>query len=74
MSNEDFSTVASTETLAHEVTCLKAMVTLLLKSIGQADAGKVIIKMEKYIEQLEDDEQAAVFSSTMKQIKAHYRH
>ncbi|AFR04139.1 DUF2594 family protein [Pectobacterium brasiliense] len=73
MSNADFSTTASAETLAHEVTCLKAMVTLLLKAIGQADAGKVIINMERYIAQLEDAEQAAVFDNTIKQIKTSYR-
>ncbi|MEH2920967.1 DUF2594 family protein [Samsonia erythrinae] len=73
MSNVDFSTTASVETLAHEVTCLKTMVTLLLKAIGQADAGKVIINMEKYISQLEDAEQAAIFDNTIKQIKTVYR-
>ncbi|MBN3123820.1 MULTISPECIES: DUF2594 family protein [Pectobacterium] len=73
MSNADFSTTASAETLAHEVTCLKAMVTLLLKAIGQADAGKVIINMERYIAQLEDAEQAAIFDNTIKQIKTSYR-
>ncbi|WP_409306181.1 DUF2594 family protein [Pectobacterium sp. B1J-3] len=73
MSDIDFSTTASVETLSHEVTCLKATVTLLLKAIGQADAGKVIINMEKYITQLEDAEQAAVFDNTIKQIKHAYR-
>ncbi|EHD22111.1 MULTISPECIES: DUF2594 family protein [Brenneria] len=73
MSNVDFSTAASVETLAHEVTCLKATITLLLKAIGQADAGKVIINMERYIAQLEDPEQEAAFSNTIKQIKHAYR-
>nr|WP_113869746.1 DUF2594 family protein [Brenneria salicis]NMN91127.1 uncharacterized protein DUF2594 [Brenneria salicis ATCC 15712 = DSM 30166]RBP57102.1 uncharacterized protein DUF2594 [Brenneria salicis ATCC 15712 = DSM 30166]RLM27701.1 hypothetical protein BHG07_17835 [Brenneria salicis ATCC 15712 = DSM 30166] len=73
MSNANFSTAASVEKLSHEVTCLKAMLTLLLKAIGQADAGKVIINMERYIAQLEDPEQAAVFDNTIKQIKHAYR-
>ncbi|QTF07943.1 DUF2594 family protein [Brenneria izadpanahii] len=73
MSNVDFSTHASVESLAHEVTCLKATVTLLLKAIGQADAGKVIVKMEKYIAQLEDPKQAEALSATIKQIKHAYR-
>ncbi|MCL2894325.1 MULTISPECIES: DUF2594 family protein [Brenneria] len=73
MSNVDFSTAANVAELAHEVTCLKATITLLLKAIGQADAGKVIINMERYIAQLEDPEQAAAFSNTIKQIKHAYR-
>ncbi|MFC3395121.1 DUF2594 family protein [Brenneria rubrifaciens] len=73
MGNLDFSTTPSVETLSHEVTCLKATVTLLLKAIGQADAGKVIINMERYIAQLADPEQAAVFENTIKQIKHAYR-
>lgn len=73
MGNIDFSTPASVESLAHEVTCLKATVTLLLKAIGQADAGKVIVKMEKYISQLEDPEQAEALSTTINQIKHAYR-
>ncbi|RLM23702.1 hypothetical protein BIY29_10435 [Brenneria alni] len=73
MSNVDFSTSMSVETLAHEVTCLKAIITLLLKAIGQADAGKVIINMERYIAQMEDPEQAETFSNTIKQIKQAYR-
>lgn len=73
MSNIDFSTSASVESLAHEVTCLKATVTLLLKAIGQADAGKVIVKMEKYIAQLDDPEQAEALGNTLKQIKHGYR-
>ncbi|MBG6245462.1 hypothetical protein CS369_12985 [Candidatus Symbiopectobacterium sp. 'North America'] len=73
MSNVDFSTGKSVETLVDEVTCLKAMITLLLKAIGQADAGKVIINMEKQIAQIDDLAQAEVFSTTLKQIKHAYR-
>lgn len=73
MNKADFSTETSVEALAHEVTCLKAVLTLLLKSIGQADAGKVMVRMEKYIEQLEDQNQSDVLSHTMKQIKTVYR-
>lgn len=73
MSNVDFSTGKSIDTLADEVTYLKAMITLLLKAIGQADAGKVIINMEKYIAQIEEPGQAEVFTNTLKQIKHAYR-
>ncbi|RFN35506.1 DUF2594 family protein, partial [Salmonella enterica] len=40
---------------------------------GQADAGRVILKMEKQIAQMDDEAQAAVFSSTVKEIKHAYR-
>ncbi|MDM3277666.1 DUF2594 family protein [Citrobacter sp. Ce119] len=73
MSTPDFSTAENNQELANEVTCLKAMLTLMLQAMGQADAGRVIIKMEKQIAQIEDQSQAAVFSSTVKQIKQAYR-
>lgn len=46
---------------------------LMLQAMGQADAGRVIVKMEKQIAQMEDEAQAAAFSSTVKQIKQAYR-
>lgn len=73
MSDVDFSTTADLETLAVEVTCLKATLTLMLKAIGQADAGKVIINMEKFIAQMEDPQQAEIFSNSIQQIKHAYR-
>lgn len=73
MGNVEFSTDSETAVLAQELNCMKAMLTLILKAIGQADAGKVIIKMEKYITELDDAEQAAVFTSTLKQITHAYR-
>ncbi len=50
MSDEDFVTSRDTQALADEVACLKMMVTLILKGMGQADAGKVIINMERYVQ------------------------
>jgi len=73
MSTPDFSTAENNQELANEVTCLKAMLTLMLQAMGQADAGRVIIKMEKQIAEMEDAEQAAVYTSTVKQIKQAYR-
>ena len=73
MSTPDFSTAENNQNLAQEVSCLKSLLTLMLQAMGQADAGRVIIKMEKQIAQLEDDAQADVFSSTVKQIKQAYR-
>lgn len=73
MSTPDFTTADNNQELAQEVSCLKAMVTLMLQAMGQADAGRVILKMEKQIAGLEDESQAAVFSNTVKQIKQAYR-
>jgi hypothetical protein len=73
MSTPDFSTADNNQELAQEVSCLKMMITLMLQAMGQADAGRVIIKMEKQIAALEDETQAAVFTNTVKQIKQAYR-
>lgn len=73
MSNVDFSTESTIETLANEVACLKATLTFMLKAMGQADAGKVIINMEKFAAQLEDASQAESFKHAICQIKHAYR-
>jgi hypothetical protein len=73
MSTPDFSTAENNQQLSLEVSCLKALLTLMLQAMGQADAGRVILKMEKQITQMEDEAQAAIFSSTVKQIKQAYR-
>ncbi|EEW1921336.1 DUF2594 family protein [Escherichia coli] len=73
MSTPDFSTAENNQELANEVSCLKAMLTLMLQAMGQADAGRVMLKMEKQLALLEDETQAAVFSKTVKQIKQAYR-
>ena len=54
MSDEDFATSQETQKLSDEVACLKMMITLILKGMGQADAGKVIINMERYVKTLGD--------------------
>ena len=73
MSTPDFSTHENNQELANEVSCLKAMLTLMLQAMGQADAGRVMLKMEKQLALIEDETQAAVFSKTVKQIKQAYR-
>ncbi|ARJ44118.1 hypothetical protein B1H58_20090 [Pantoea alhagi] len=73
MGYNDFNTSHEAEKLANEVACLKAMVTMMLKGMGQADAGKVIINMERLIAQLDDPKQAETFADTIGQIKAGYR-
>lgn len=73
MSTPDFSTAENNQELANEVSCLKAMLTLTLQAMGQADAGRVMLKMEQQLALIEDETQAAVFSKTVKQIKQAYR-
>ncbi|HFI8014008.1 DUF2594 family protein YecF [Escherichia coli] len=73
MSTPDFSTAENNQELANELSCLKAMLTLMLQAMGQADAGRVMLKMEKQLALIEDETQAAVFSKTVKQIKQAYR-
>ncbi|EES9894063.1 DUF2594 family protein [Escherichia coli] len=73
MSTPDFSTAENNQELANEVSCLKAMLTLMLQAMEQADAGRVMLKMEKQLALIEDETQAAVFSKTVKQIKQAYR-
>ena len=62
MSTPDFSTAENNQEL-----------TLMLQAMGQADAGRVMLKMEKQLALIEDETQAAVFSKTVKQIKQAYR-
>ncbi|MBC9138869.1 DUF2594 family protein [Escherichia coli] len=69
----EVSTAENNQELANEVSCLKAMLTLMLQAMGQADAGRVMLKMEKQLALIEDETQAAVFSKTVKQIKQAYR-
>lgn len=73
MSTPDFSTAENNQELANEVSCLKAMLTLMLQAMGQADAGRVMLKMQKQLALIEDETQAAVFFKTVKQIKQAYR-
>ena len=73
MSTPDFSTAENNQELANEVSCLKAMLTLMLQAMGQADAGRVMLKMEKQLALIEDETQSPVFSKTVKQIKQAYR-
>ncbi|EKY3117575.1 DUF2594 family protein [Cronobacter turicensis] len=73
MSAPDIFTAENNQELATEVSCLKSLLTLMLQAMGQADAGRVILKMEKQIAEMEDAAQAAVYTNTVKQIKQAYR-
>ena len=73
MSTKHNTSAENNQELANEVSCLKAMRTLMLQAMGQADAGRVMLKMEKQLALIEDETQAAVFSKTVKQIKQAYR-
>ena len=73
MSTPDFSAAENNQDLTQDVDSIKALMAMMLQAMGQADAGRVIVKMEKQIAQMEDEAQAAAFSSTVKQIKQAYR-
>lgn len=68
-----FPTEPDVNALADEVTCLKNLLTHMLKAIGQADAGKILIKMQREIAQMEDEKQAETYKNTLEQIKTGYR-
>ncbi|STI85577.1 conserved protein, DUF2594 family [Escherichia coli] len=68
MSTPDFSTAENNQELANEVSCLKAMLTLMLQAMGQADAGRVMLKMEKQLALIEDETQAAVFPKRLSKL------
>jgi len=72
MSLREFTTQSDVETLATEVACLKATLTLLLRAIGQVDAGKVVLNMEKLASEIEDEQQTTIFKETLRQIKSGY--
>lgn len=71
--NEKFKTEADVATLAEEVACLKTLVTYMLKALGQADAGRIILNMERDINLVDDEKQAETFRNTICQIKTAYR-
>lgn len=72
MNYADYTTEAETEALSKEVTCLKMMVTLILQSMSQVDAGKAILKMERLLASNEGSADTALFAETLKQIKTGY--
>nr|WP_304362643.1 DUF2594 family protein [Proteus vulgaris] len=73
MMNEKFKTQADVETLTEEVACLKTLVTYMLKALGQADAGRIILNIERAIAEVDDEKQAETFRNTISQIKTVYR-
>nr|WP_282553623.1 DUF2594 family protein [Providencia sneebia] len=73
MMKPDYSTQPDVNTLADEVACIKNLLAHMLKAIGQAEAGKIIVKMQREIESIEDKQQAETYKNTLEQIKAGYR-
>lgn len=63
MSTPDFSTAENNQELANEVSCLKAMLTLMLQAMGQADAGRVMLKMEQQLALIEDEPGCSIFQN-----------
>ena len=68
MSTPDFSTAENNQELANEVSCLKAMLTLMLQAMGQADAGRVMLKMEKQIPINKDKTKHHEFTKTLNKL------
>lgn len=68
MSTPDFSTAENNQELANEVSCLKAMLTLMLQAMGQADAGRVMLKMEKQLALIEDETQLQYFPKRLSKL------
>ncbi|MBT0726912.1 DUF2594 family protein [Rosenbergiella australiborealis] len=60
------------ESLTKEVTCMKMLLACMLKSMGQVDAGKAILRMERQLSSLEEGDDKALFSATLQQIKTAY--
>ena len=72
MNYVEFPTDKTPESLAREVTCLKMMITCILQSMSQVDAGKAILNMERYLGSLENTADSEAFIATLKQIKTGY--
>lgn len=68
MSTPDFSTAENNQELANEVSCLKAMLTLMLQAMGQADAGRVMLKMEQQLALIEDETQLRYFPKRLSKL------
>lgn len=72
MNYAEFSTEKDPEALSREVTCMKMMMALILQSMSQVDAGKAILKMERYLGSLEKNADTELFTATLQQLKAGY--
>lgn len=72
MNYNEYTTEKDTDALSKEVTCLKMMVTLILQSMSQVDAGKAILKMEHFLASAENNADTELLAATLKQIKSGY--
>ncbi|MBT0722015.1 DUF2594 family protein [Tatumella sp. TA1] len=70
--SQAITTAQDVESLSKEVTCMKMLVACMLKSMGQVDAGKAILRMERQLACLEEGEDKTQFSATLQQIKTAY--
>lgn len=68
----EITTAQDVESLSKEVTCLKILLSCMLKSMGQVEAGKAILRMERQLNALEEGSDKELYSATMKQIKTAY--
>lgn len=70
--NQEISTNLDSESLAREVSSLKIMLGFILKSMGQVDAGKAIINMDRYLNSLDEGSEREAYCQALQQIKRIY--
>lgn len=70
--SHEIATAQDVESLSKEVTCLKIFLSCMLKSMGQVDAGKAILRMERQLDTMEEGQDKDLFAATVKQIKTAY--
>lgn len=67
-----FSSSKNQEQLAQDVASLKIMLTFILRSLSQVEAGKAILNMESYLTTLEDGPAKARYSLMLEEVKNGY--
>lgn len=73
MDKIDFPTSSKMDEMAAEIVCLKSLVTLMLKALGHADGGKIILQVEKLTSEHDNKLEAEVFQQTIQQVRKAYR-
>lgn len=67
-----FNTAENNEQLTQDIATLKIMMTFILRSMSQVEAGKAILNMESYLTTLEDGPAKERYSLILQQIRSGY--
>jgi hypothetical protein len=67
-----FSSSENLEQLSQDVASLKIMLTFILRSMSQVEAGKAILNMESYLTALEDGPAKTRYSTILQEVKIGY--